>query len=554
MLSFLEKLASSFWDLINRVISLITPFGRGRDFFRLGPGLRAFLHILILVCVLGGLWWLNQFLRLDEAIVPPSFAPRMRYFWLDILFLLLYAMTWLGWWLWKLLGPEEYGAEFPDIDDAWEEAMKALNDAQIDITDAPLFMVIGKTAGGDDALFHAAQLSLTVKQTPRAPDAPLHLYANRDGIYITCPGACLLGKQSALLTGVEESGGESSGGGTDGDGVPSEEDMFKTLQPKGKMKDVQAILARAREQGRGPEQLTEEEKGEIKLLVAEEESEHAQPVRKPAASLVKNATEVERLSARLKYLCRLVVRDRRPYCPINGLMVLIPFAGSEREEDATNTGTLLQQDLASARSILQVNCPVLALICDLEMAPGFRDFVERFPSDQRQRRLGQRFPLVPDVEPSGVGAMVDGGVGWIAQAMFPNWVYKLFRLESGGKNDLATVVKGNARLYQLLGSVRERQKRLARILARGIFGESSGLPLFGGCYVAGTGREAAREQAFVAGVFRRLIENQNYVSWTDEALHEEEDNQRWTSYGYIGLGVAAAVLAALAFFFWKAKK
>src|SRR5262245_56045123 len=121
MLSFLEKLASSFWDLINRVFSLITPFGRGRDFFRLGPGLRDFLHVLILVCVLGGLYWLNGFLRLDEAIVPPSFAPRMRYFWLDILFLLLYAMTWLGWWLWKLLGPEEYGSEFPDIDEAWEE-------------------------------------------------------------------------------------------------------------------------------------------------------------------------------------------------------------------------------------------------------------------------------------------------------------------------------------------------------------------------------------------------------------------------------------------------
>ena len=50
----------------------------------------------------------------------------------------------------------------------------------------------------------------------------------------------------------------------------AEEDMFKTLaEPKGKLKDVQLILARAREQGRDPGHLTDEERQQIRQLLGE---------------------------------------------------------------------------------------------------------------------------------------------------------------------------------------------------------------------------------------------------------------------------------------------
>src|SRR5262245_45428770 len=99
MLTFLEQLATGFWTYISRVVALISPFGRGREFFRMGPGLRAFLHILVVALVLFGLWWANYYFKLDTLLRAPSFAPGLRYFWLPILFLLLYTMTWLGWWL-----------------------------------------------------------------------------------------------------------------------------------------------------------------------------------------------------------------------------------------------------------------------------------------------------------------------------------------------------------------------------------------------------------------------------------------------------------------------
>jgi hypothetical protein len=545
MSGLLERVAAVYAATVGRVVALITPFGRGASYFRMSAGLRWFLHAVVLLGVLVLLGWINYVSRAAQLwINSPNFAPWLCKVYFPLIFFLLYAMAWLGWWLWKLLGPEDTASDFPDIDEAWAEAVQALNESGIELTDAPLFLVLGKPAGGEEPLLNAAQLSLTVKQAPKRPNAPLHVYANRDGIYVTCAGASVLGRQAAVLNGEVEDGTASGGG----DGAP-EDDPFKTLRPKGRLKEVQNILSKAREEGRSPDQLTDAERAEIQALIMEEEAEQGQRGRRPQTSFLKNAAEVERLSARLRHLCRLIVRDRRPYCPLNGILLLVPFAAADRDEDASHTASAIHSDLTSARDVLQVHCPVFAMVCDLELAAGFREFLERFPADQRQRRLGQRFPLMPDLEPEKVPEMVDGGMEWVCQSMIPNWVYKLFRVEGTGQ-DVRAVMQGNARLFRFLGEMRERQKRFGRVFQRGIVNDGDGLTLFGGCYVAGTGKDSAREQAFVAGVFRRLLENQNYVSWTDAALREESDNQRWTYYGYTGLVVALLVLIGLGTLVW----
>ena len=68
MLTFLEQIASGLWTYIGRVVALISPFGRGRDFFRMGPGLRAFLHVVIVAGVLFGLYWANYYFKLDTLL------------------------------------------------------------------------------------------------------------------------------------------------------------------------------------------------------------------------------------------------------------------------------------------------------------------------------------------------------------------------------------------------------------------------------------------------------------------------------------------------------
>jgi type VI protein secretion system component VasK len=285
--------------------------------------------------------------------------------------------------------------------------------------------------------------------------------------------------------------------------------------------------------------LTDDERQRVRALGGMDGAS-AQPARRSTASLLKNTPERERYAARLRYLCRLISRDRRPYCPLNGMLLLVPLAGSDTEDDTNQTGAICQLDLTTARQALQVQCPVFALICDMETAPGFREFIERFPAQARKQRLGQRFPLLPDLN-EGVSVLdvIDSSVQWICQSLVPTWVYKLFQLERD-REEFAGAIHGNALLYRLMGMMLGRQKRLGQLMKRALTTEQSAPWLFGGSYISGTGRDAGREQAFVAGVFRRLIDHQSAISWTPEALAEDADYHRWSTTGYTLMGLLTA--------------
>jgi hypothetical protein len=562
MLAFLEKLASGFWNIIFRVFALFMPFLRQRTWFRgIGKAVYWTLHIILLIAVLIALYWLNDYLGLDEKLKVSERWWFLRHLWLPILFMLIYVLGWLGWWLWKLLGPEEESAEFPDIDAAWDEAVYTLNQAGIDLTEAPLFVVLGRTAEPEESLFAVSQFRFTVKKAPRRADAPLRVYGGKDGVFVTCAGASLLGQQAALLLADENSAPIVLADN------PDEDAMFKTLGKedlKGAVKEIQEIFARARREGRKADALTDDERREIRRLEAEERVEQAQKARKVRPALTNNAVEVDRHTRRLQRLCQLIMRERRPYCPVNGLLVLVPFAGTDSDEDANQTGGVIQYDLATLRRAFRLNFPTFAMVCDIERVPGFHDFAERIPEDQRLRRVGQRFPLVPDLDADRYEPMVDGGVRFICNQLFPTWVYRLFGLEAR-REEAGKVVRGNVKLYQLMCHIRERQRRLSRILTRGIARQpgtdetlprsrqgGAPLPMFGGCYLASASLEGGREPAFVAGVFDRLVKSQNFVSWTDEALTQDEQHHSFATRGYMILGVlAVAAVAGLGYWIFN---
>src|SRR5262249_22330083 len=158
---------------------------------------------------------------------------------------------------------------------------------------------------------------------------------------------------------------------------------------------------------------------------------------------------------------------------------------------------------------------------------------------------GQALPLAPDLnEGEHVHALADKGAQWVFSTLFPTYIYRLFRVEAG-QEDVGAVVQGNSRLYQLMFQMRERRQRLGRLVGRTLGGEGRGPALFGGCYIAATGRDPVREQAFIAGVFRRLIENQTFVSWTADAQQEEANFETYTRYGYTGIAAGAVIAAGI---------
>src|SRR5947209_15741383 len=112
----------TFWGWLRKGVGLILPFfARARDFPGLGAAVRWTIHVVLLALILVGLYFVGRATGLRRHLEHGPSA--LRPFWLPIFFLLVYAMAWLGWLLWKLLMPEEETSAFPDIDEAWEEAL-----------------------------------------------------------------------------------------------------------------------------------------------------------------------------------------------------------------------------------------------------------------------------------------------------------------------------------------------------------------------------------------------------------------------------------------------
>jgi hypothetical protein len=545
----LSWLRARAWDLLE----LILPFFRSpRARSGLGAGLRIVLHVAVVVLIVVVLFWLNnQVLKLAPDIpIRPRFLARV---WLPILFLLLYALCWLSWWLWKLLVHDEESDEFRDVDQAWEEALAALRAARLSLTDLPLFLVLGRPEDEEKALFQAAQLSLEVKQAPARPEAPLHLYASRDAIYVTCAGSSLLGAYALSLAGKSlEASDERNAGPGHSPGAEDEDEVLKTLTPGaaggtldpkfGAVQDMVAVLQKAQREGRP---LSKVDKRELRRIYRRDN---------PHRSLVRNSERMDRQTARLRHLCRLFVRDRHPYCAVNGILLLVPFAGTDSDDDASHAGQVCQRDLAVATTALEVHCPLFALVGDLETAPGFTEFVQRFSSRERLQRLGRSCPLLPDfagpreqaAANGQAGRMVRSLVSWLCQSVAQMFVYRKFQLEKAGPEEpVNVVVRNNSRLFLLFDELQQRSQRLGLILANAIEAKGPGPLLFGGCYLGGTGTDAPQEQAFVKGVFDRLIEGQSCVYWTEQAKNEEARYRRWVYTGWTVLAVGVVVALAV---------
>ncbi|HEY7425936.1 MAG TPA: type VI secretion protein IcmF/TssM N-terminal domain-containing protein [Gemmataceae bacterium] len=526
------------------LLGLILPmFQKARSSGGLSSWLRTILHVLIVLFLLATLFWINWNSAWIQSAIPHQ--ELLRKSWLPILFLLLYTLCWLSYWLWRLLVSEDEGLRFPDIEEAWEEAKASLRQAGLNVSDAPLFLFLGQPEDEEKALFQAAQINLVVKQAPTRDDAPLYVYASRDAIYLTCAGASLLGRHARHLAGKLRDKTMP-----DREEAPSEEDDMVTntispggsgsLEAKGPFADMAKVLHQAEREGRP---LTKAEKRELRRMYRQ-----GQPQRSP----LKDPELIAYEAARLQFLCRLLVRDRRPFCAVNGVLLLVPFAGTDSEQDATYTAEALQRDLAVTASALQVDCPHYALVCDLETASGFSEFLQRFAPKERLRRLGQSCPLSPDLQGSSLRAapkdatmkLLDSLAKWVCQSVVPIWVYRKFQMEKADTPDRTALNRTNGRLFLLADELQERSGRLATVLVRGLTGRTGPL-LFGGCYLAATGSNAEREQAFVRGLLDRLSEGQSCVYWTQQTLDEEASYARWVRFGWTFL--AMVVLTVLCF-------
>lgn len=540
------------------------------------------MHVLCLGGVLVGLAMLNYLLGLETVVRSPW--PALRSLWLPLLFLLVYALAWLGWWLYKLLTTPTGESPYPDIDSAWNEALAALDQANISLDRTPLFLVLGRTAAPDSCLTNNSGMAFTVPQTPRSKHAPLHVSASEEGIFVTIPGISLLSHQATLFAqqaeeearrrrlqarrAYQEFGSDTEvatpwPGGFDpvegskvaapliGAAATANDDGdHPGEEPLTSQRDARALAAQGIDTLQQSVAALDESAAATDTATAALAPVPAAPRRQAAVAsepappkLLKELDQIEAITARLQHLCRLIQNARRPYCPINGVICLIPLAATSGDAQANQTAVLLQRDLDAMCDVFQIKAPLYTLMCDLEQAPGCRDLLERFPHEQRHRRLGTLLPNLAACDRSQAPAVAAQALSWICRSLIPALVYRLIRIGSNG--NAAREQQGNVRLFHFLNDMRQRESRLLRILNRGILASQHDTWQLQGCFLAATGADASRDQGFVEGVFPQLLETQDQLAWTEQALAEDASCRRWATIGYVGLAIFLIVTVAI---------
>jgi len=461
------------------------------------------LHVLIVLLIVVGLWYVNHHYKLGETLLSPF--PQLHAVWLPLLFLLLYAGGWFAWWFFRLIADGPRGSH-PDLDAAWGEVKARLATAGIDWKTTPVFLVLGRPKTDAADFFAATGVPFAV----RHDNGVLGVYATREAIYLVASGASVLSKFAGL-----------------GDPVTPVE------QPK-------AVPL-----------LTVEPDPNADLL-AEFAPPPVPPARDAADWLPKPAApartelsdeQVKAERERLVYVCKLLGSIRRPLCPANGVVWLLPFRSTDGMVSAAATAAACRADLQALETGLQLDLPMAAVFTDAQELQGFRELIGGLPTAARTDRLfGRSFPLVPNVPADARHGMMLSGLEWVAGRLVPALLYQRF--------GAAPILEEAARLWRLLDDLFARREAVARVVSQGLLSRPNRPAMLSGVYFAGTGPDAG-DRAFAAGVLAELRLSQNLVAWTEAASADERDCRRTAVVGYVAIVLAAIALGVFGWWTWN---
>lgn len=558
------------WSGIKAIgASIALPFIKVKSSSKLQAIFRWTFHVFCVVGVLVGLWYLNYAMRLDTVLLTP--IPILRNIWLPLVAIQLYAVSWIGWWLFRVVTSRQEVGEYPDLSKAWRKVEASLEFASINLTKTPLFLLLGKPKGSTADFLNAGRVARKIPVVPSNDDAPFHVYANDDAIYVCVEGTSLLGRQASLFQAMQNQIDHGANGNptTASSHFPAEpigaNPAASAASPQVNFTSLAGMQAGGTATQTQQATKTYPQSNEVgarslaliesNIALLEQPDQLAKPVEQLHESLVyqpnkklkvpllQDEQEIAVTTHRLEHLCRLIAESRQPYCPINGVVVLIPYAGAVNNEVANHTGMLIERDLEAISEAAMVDAPRLAVICDIEQIEGCNELLSRFPEEQRHRRLGIDFPYVPQCDRGKMKEMISSGLAWLCQKMVPPLVNRLFCSEVASEA-VESVNESNRRLYQFASEVRAKQKTFERIVRRAFLGNAQKEELLRGYYLSASGRDVVSSQGFTAGIFSQIHEMQNDASWTDEAMQREKDFQNRSNLGYIGLALVVILTVA----------
>ena len=391
---------------------------------------------------------------------------------------------------------------YPDIDDAWQEGLQTLQENGLGIKQLPLFLVLG---GGSSTRLHS---TFTSSGMPLLLDgvckgaAPLRWFATEDAIYLCCHAVGVLPRLIELAS----------------------YDRKLMAQPGAAAINPTATAAAFPDQSRAASATIEADFTppsppagmpgrtiDLRDVLGDDAGSKQRSYQTTASRGVgPSAAEARTQRDRLAYVCKLLRAARDPVCPVNGMMLVTPF--HTVVDAGLQTETAFKDDLSVVRESLQLRCPTVALVTDMQREPGFLELIRRVGGDlAASARFGRGFDhrTVPTVE--RLEALSQHACG-----AFEDWTYKLFAQPG------ALDKPSNGQLFATMCKVRGRfRKAFTPALANG-FGcdraeDGPDSLMFSGCYFAATGAEPG-EQGFVGAVFDKLAQLEDDLEWMEGAI------------------------------------
>ncbi|WP_145356923.1 hypothetical protein [Alienimonas californiensis] len=534
----------------------------------LSPGVYVAVQVAVVLLVALLLGWFSPAMvrpeslpRVGPLLEPDGFLARTFCAWA---FLLAYGAVRLAIWAVRLFLAGD-DAEFADIRADWEEALGELDRVGLSLREAPLFLVIGLGRAEETRFFAAAAREWqVVSPPPTKTSAALRVYADPDGVYVSCSNVGAAAAQRDLKPAPASSAfGGSAGGGADsaaaatiapGDGVPvvppprgggglgaggadDHEDLGQTVAPGGQDDDEYgATIAPGAESAGFPSAAPSPRAPALRVPPP------PPPLPPPAVRLLDEPGRVAALR-RTEYLCERIARERGELCPANGALLAIPLAwsnptglGSAAAEGASSLPRALADDLSAAAAVWGLTFPACVTFTGLDRLRGASELVargERMAPGFALGRAGTRFPSGRAVDERTVQWAAGKLCGW-----FDGWIDRALA-EGLPSGPLDPTADRNGQLVQLATEVRRRGRNFSGQLqtAAGA-GLHGGMPRLAGVYCCGTGG-TEEGTAFVAGLLRRLEDVQDWVAWRPGRLAAD---RRRTVAAYLLLALAVVLL------------
>jgi hypothetical protein len=421
-------------------------------------------------------------------------------------------------------------SEFPDIDDAWDHALLALDRLGFDIRDVPLFAVVGTTPATEAEFFSSIGIEWKAIVPPRETDSQscLRLYLDEKACFVALSN---VGAYARQLVNPEAAVHDVAPQGIRPGGML---ETFGAVLPKSNPSSAMPTMTPQQfamiSQGNKPETASPRQPSYSGLrTMLPGMMDHPQQTWSPAqasgpaptalpAPLEQSQTALG--LRRLNYFLKLLSADREPFCGINGLLSVLPVRWTASSTSLELLSSL-KADLHQFQTVLRQSFPVVALLSDIESLPGFRAFLNRMRRiDLRvedKTRAGTRCPMGTVMDRKHSEWVIDKSVDW-----FRDWIFRLFAVTTQdnqrdegyqGLDDAS-----NRDLYSLLCTLQKHRTTLWRQLEL-VFSPQGELPLrVSGYYFAAKGPS----RAFLRGVLQKLEDEQNEVAYFPSSCRRDK--------------------------------